>query len=48
MRQTLARAAWNFSEWSGLGLGRFAPWVLGVMLGSPQFRKLPEESEETP
>ncbi|WP_319925537.1 hypothetical protein [Xenorhabdus littoralis] len=24
---------WNFSEWSGIGLGRFAPWVFHQMIG---------------
>ncbi|MCG3462698.1 hypothetical protein L7G72_12695 [Xenorhabdus bovienii] len=24
---------WNLSEWSGIGLGRFAPWVLHQMIG---------------
>lgn len=28
----LARILWNFSEFSGIGLGRFAPWVLSVMI----------------
>jgi len=25
---------WNFSEWSGIGLGRFAPFVFERMIGS--------------
>ena len=25
---------WNLSEWSGIGLGRFAPFVFGKMIGS--------------
>lgn len=31
--QKIARMIWSFSEWSGIGLGRFAPWVFGTMLG---------------
>ena len=29
-----ATILWNLSEWSGIGLGRFAPAVLGYMIGS--------------
>ncbi len=25
---------WELSEWSGIGLGRFAPWVFGGMIGA--------------
>lgn len=28
----LARLIWNFSEWSGIGLGRFAPSIFGLMI----------------
>ena len=24
---------WDLSEWSGIGLGRFAPWVFHQMIG---------------
>ncbi|MDE9440046.1 hypothetical protein KKJ13_00015 [Xenorhabdus bovienii] len=24
---------WNLSEWSGIGLGRFTPWVFHQMIG---------------
>lgn len=24
---------WNLSEWSGIGLGRLAPWVFHQMIG---------------
>lgn len=27
-------AVWWASEWSGVGLGRWAPWVLSQMLGA--------------
>lgn len=30
----LYRIIWNISEWSGIGLGRFAPYVFGKMIGS--------------
>jgi hypothetical protein len=33
IRQWLAKQLWNFSEWSGIGLGRFAPYVFGLMIG---------------
>jgi hypothetical protein len=29
-----ATILWNLSEWSGIGLGRFAPTVFGWMIGS--------------
>ena len=32
-RQTFATLLWNFSEWSGMGLGRFAPIIFGWMIG---------------
>jgi hypothetical protein len=32
--RTFWRAVWNLSELSGIGLGRFAPWVLAQALGS--------------
>lgn len=25
---------WNLSEWTGIGLGRFAPWVFGGLVGA--------------
>ncbi|MBK5145103.1 hypothetical protein I2494_15545 [Budviciaceae bacterium BWR-B9] len=24
---------WELSEWTGIGLGRFAPWVFSQMIG---------------
>ena len=27
------RFVWNLSEWTGIGLGRFAPFVFGKMIG---------------
>ncbi len=33
MTQKLWAAVWNFSEWSGVGLRRFAPFVFGKMIG---------------
>ena len=34
-----ATTLWNLSEWSGFGLGRFAPFVFGLMIGSKPVRK---------
>lgn len=31
--QWLWSQVWNLSEWSGIGLGRFAPWVFHQMIG---------------
>ncbi|MCR4453826.1 hypothetical protein NTB88_12390 [Aeromonas salmonicida] len=31
--RSLWAQAWNFSEWSGIRLGRFAPWVFHQMIG---------------
>ena len=27
------RAVWDISEFTGIGLGRFAPYVFGMMIG---------------
>ena len=35
-----ATTLWNLSEWSGIGLGRFAPFVFGLMIGSKPLRKV--------
>ena len=31
-KQFLASCIWNLSEWSNIGLGRFAPVVFGAMM----------------
>ena len=38
--KTIASTIWNLSEWSGIGLGRFAPYVFGLMLSSKPLRKV--------
>ncbi|HXH70471.1 MAG TPA: hypothetical protein VNI60_09095 [Pyrinomonadaceae bacterium] len=32
--KTIATIIWNCSEFFGVGLGRFAPFVFGKMIGS--------------
>ena len=32
--RTIAKLIWNMSEFTGVGLGKFAPVILGMMLGS--------------
>jgi len=44
MIEFLATQLWNFSEWSGISLGRFAPHVFGAMIGSKPV--LVEDDEE--
>lgn len=33
MWQKLWSTVWNLSEYTGIPLGRFAPWVFGQMIG---------------
>jgi hypothetical protein len=33
MTRAVCRALWFTSEMTGIGLGRFAPWVLGGCIG---------------
>ena len=33
MIKAFSTIIWNLSEWSGIGLGRFAPLVFGLMIG---------------
>jgi hypothetical protein len=34
MSKWIYKRIWNLSEWSGIGLGRFAPYVFGKMIGA--------------
>ena len=44
MIRFICKLIWDFSEWSGLPLGRFAPWVFGGMIGSKP-HKVKQEGE---
>ncbi len=33
MKRFIARCIWDFSEWTGIPLGRFAHIVFGIMVG---------------
>jgi len=33
MLQPMARFVWWFAESAGISLGRFAPWIFGLMIG---------------
>jgi hypothetical protein len=33
MSRWMYQVIWNLSEWSGIGLGRFAPYVFHQMIG---------------
>jgi hypothetical protein len=35
----IASILWNLSEWTGIGLGRFPPYVFGKMLGC-EYRRI--------
>lgn len=40
----LCGVIWRFSEWSGIGLGRVAPWVFGGMIGHrPRRSSMPDK-----
>lgn len=32
--KTLAQIIWNVSEYTGIGLGKFAPYIFGAMIGA--------------
>jgi hypothetical protein len=34
------RLVWTLSEWSGVPLGRFAPFVFGKAIGASSWRKM--------
>ena len=38
--QLLWYTVWNISEFTGIGLGRFAPWVFHQMIGSSHYKKI--------
>lgn len=38
-KQFLASIVWNASEWSGIGLGRLAPYVFHIMIGAKKMKK---------
>ena len=40
MIKFLATQSWNFSEWSGIPLGRYAPYVFGLMIGAKPHRRV--------
>lgn len=41
--RVVASILWHLSEWSGIGLGRFAPYILGLMIGSQPVKKVEGE-----
>jgi hypothetical protein len=43
---TLWRVVWNVSEWSGIGLGRFAPWVFHQCMGMYDCKQLDQQQED--
>ena len=40
IRQVLCRGLWNISEWSGIGLGCFAPQVFYYMVGAQKKKRI--------
>ncbi len=42
-KQFLASIIWNASEWSGIGLGRLAPYVFHIMIGAKKMKKQDKE-----
>lgn len=39
MSQWIYTFIWNMSEWSGIGLGKFAPYVFHQMIGGEKVAK---------
>jgi len=37
--QLLWQSVWNLTDFLGIGLGRFAPWVFAQMTGATHWRK---------
>lgn len=33
------RVIWNVTEWAGIPLGRFAPYVFGKMIGATDWKR---------
>ena len=40
MVKLIALLIWNLSEWSGVGLGKSAPYVFGLMAGAKSMKKI--------
>lgn len=40
MIKFIAQQIWNLSEWSKIGLGRFAPYVFGLMIGAKSMKRI--------
>ena len=43
MKRIIGRCIWNFHEFLGISLGKFAPIVFGWMIGATKCRKLSEQ-----
>lgn len=39
MKKVLGKIIWDISEFSGIGLGKYAPIVFGWMIGCKEYRK---------
>jgi len=39
------KEVWMFSEMTGIGLGRFAPWVFGQMIGATSMKRVDDEKD---
>lgn len=37
--QFIASIIWNLSELTGIGLGRYAKYIFGLMVGADSFKK---------
>ena len=46
--KTICMIIWELSEWTGIGLGRFAPHIFGGMIGSKPIARaaLKEKNDE--
>lgn len=46
MWRSIWQLVWDISEWSGVGLGRFAPWVFQQMIGAKRRRIVKGEGSQ--
>lgn len=40
LRKRICAIIWNLSEWSGVGLGRFAPHIFACMIECKEYKEV--------
>lgn len=46
MIKFISRQIWNLSEYSGIGLGRIAPYIFGLMIGAKSMHKIKKDESK--